>query len=61
MSNQPVALIILDGYACREETKGNAVAKASTPNFDRYWNQYPHETLTACGEAVGLAEGQMRH
>ncbi|WP_079475503.1 2,3-bisphosphoglycerate-independent phosphoglycerate mutase [Marinococcus halophilus] len=59
MSNQPVALIILDGYACREETKGNAVAKANTPNFDRYWKQYPHETLTAFGEAVGLPEGQM--
>ena len=29
------------------------------PNFDRYWNQYPHQTLTASGEAVGLPEGQM--
>lgn len=59
MSKQPVALIILDGLGCREETKGNAVAHAEKPNFDRYWRTYPHSHLTACGEAVGLPEGQM--
>jgi 2,3-bisphosphoglycerate-independent phosphoglycerate mutase len=59
MSKKPVALIILDGFALREETYGNAVAQAKKPNFDRYWNEYPHATLTACGEAVGLPEGQM--
>ncbi|MBW7652025.1 2,3-bisphosphoglycerate-independent phosphoglycerate mutase [Anoxybacillus sp. ST4] len=59
MSKKPVALIILDGFALREETFGNAVAQAKKPNFNRYWNEYPHATLTACGEAVGLPEGQM--
>lgn len=59
MSKQPVALIILDGFACREETEGNAVAQADTPNFDRYWQSYPHTHLRACGKAVGLPEGQM--
>lgn len=59
MPKQPVALIILDGFAFRDEVKGNAVAQAHKPNFDRYWNTYPHATLTACGEAVGLPEGQM--
>ncbi|GAE33124.1 2,3-bisphosphoglycerate-independent phosphoglycerate mutase [Halalkalibacter akibai] len=59
MSKKPVALIILDGFAMREEVKGNAVAQANKPNFDRYWNQYPHATLEAQGEAVGLPEGQM--
>ncbi|WP_374717027.1 2,3-bisphosphoglycerate-independent phosphoglycerate mutase [Geobacillus thermodenitrificans] len=59
MSKRPVALIILDGFALREETYGNAVAQANKPNFDRYWNEYPHATLKACGEAVGLPEGQM--
>ncbi|SDC62223.1 phosphoglycerate mutase [Pelagirhabdus alkalitolerans] len=53
------ALIILDGYAMRDEEMGNAVKQANTPNFDRYWNQYPHSELTASGEAVGLPEGQM--
>ncbi|MBO9597185.1 MAG: 2,3-bisphosphoglycerate-independent phosphoglycerate mutase [Cohnella sp.] len=56
---KPVALIILDGFGLREETHGNAVAQAKKPNYDRYWNTYPHTTLTACGEAVGLPEGQM--
>ncbi|MED3721254.1 2,3-bisphosphoglycerate-independent phosphoglycerate mutase [Geobacillus stearothermophilus] len=59
MSKKPVALIILDGFALRDETYGNAVAQANKPNFDRYWNEYPHTTLKACGEAVGLPEGQM--
>ncbi|MBM7096921.1 MULTISPECIES: 2,3-bisphosphoglycerate-independent phosphoglycerate mutase [Alteribacter] len=59
MSKKPTALIILDGFALRDETKGNAVAKANKPNFDRYWNEHPHATLEACGEAVGLPEGQM--
>ncbi|MFC5530724.1 2,3-bisphosphoglycerate-independent phosphoglycerate mutase [Cohnella yongneupensis] len=56
---KPVALIILDGFGLRQETHGNAVAQANKPNYDRYWNTYPHTTLTACGEAVGLPEGQM--
>ena len=59
MPKQPVALIILDGFAFREEVKGNAVAQANKPNFDRYWNAYPHATLVASGEAVGLPDGQM--
>jgi len=59
MTKAPVALIILDGFALRDETKGNAVAHAKKPNFDRYWNQYPHATLRADGEFVGLPEGQM--
>ncbi|OZM56029.1 phosphoglycerate mutase (2,3-diphosphoglycerate-independent) [Lottiidibacillus patelloidae] len=59
MAKKPVALIILDGFALRENTKGNAVAQAKKPNFDKLWNEYPHETLTACGEAVGLPQGQM--
>ncbi|WP_277679441.1 2,3-bisphosphoglycerate-independent phosphoglycerate mutase [Gracilibacillus dipsosauri] len=57
--NKLAALIILDGFALRDETKGNAVKQANTPNFDRYWNNYPHNQLTASGEAVGLPEGQM--
>ncbi|GAA4864526.1 2,3-bisphosphoglycerate-independent phosphoglycerate mutase [Paenibacillus vulneris] len=56
---KPVALIILDGFGLRGEVMGNAVAQAKKPNYDRYWAEYPHTTLTACGEAVGLPEGQM--
>ena len=56
---KPVALIIMDGFAIREETEGNAVAQAKKPNFDRLWNKYPHTLLGASGESVGLPDGQM--
>ncbi len=56
---RPVALIILDGWGLNPNPTANAVALAKHPNFDRYWAKYPHTTLTACGEAVGLVPGQM--
>ncbi|GIP60866.1 2,3-bisphosphoglycerate-independent phosphoglycerate mutase [Paenibacillus sp. FSL W8-0186] len=56
---RPVALIIMDGFGLRNTTEGNAVAQAYKPNYDRYLKEYPNTTLTACGEAVGLPEGQM--
>ncbi|APZ48559.1 phosphoglycerate mutase (2,3-diphosphoglycerate-independent) [Jeotgalibaca sp. PTS2502] len=59
MTKKPVAIIILDGFGKRDETVGNAVAQANKPNFDRYWNEFPHATMAASGLAVGLPEGQM--
>lgn len=59
MTKKPVAIIILDGFGWRENTDHNAVALANKPNFDRYWNEFPHQTLQASGLAVGLPEGQM--
>ncbi len=59
MSKSPVALIILDGFGLREEQLGNAVAQAKKTNYDLLWNNFPHSTLTACGEEVGLPAGQM--
>ncbi len=59
MRKSPIALIILDGFGLREEEQGNAVALANKPTYDRLWEEYPHTTLTACGEAVGLPDGQM--
>jgi 2,3-bisphosphoglycerate-independent phosphoglycerate mutase len=53
------ALIILDGWGLAPDGPGNAVSLAGTPVFDELWSGYPHTTLTACGEAVGLPEGQM--
>lgn len=54
-----VALVILDGWGCAPPGPGNAVELAETPNFDRLWKTYPHTTLRASGEAVGLPPGQM--
>jgi 2,3-bisphosphoglycerate-independent phosphoglycerate mutase len=54
-----VCLIVLDGWGLAEPSPGNAVSLADTPVFDELWRTYPHTTLTACGAAVGLPEGQM--
>jgi 2,3-bisphosphoglycerate-independent phosphoglycerate mutase len=54
-----VALVILDGWGCAPPGPGNAVELADTPVFDRLWRTYPHTTLDASGEAVGLPAGQM--
>jgi len=54
-----VALVILDGWGCAPAGPGNAVGLANTPNFDRLWREYPHTTIAASGEAVGLPPGQM--
>jgi len=54
-----VLLCILDGCGIREESDGNAFLNAQKPNFDKLWNNYPHNTLIASGEEVGLPEGQM--
>jgi len=54
-----VALVILDGWGCAAPGPGNAVELAATPVFDRLWREYPHTTLKASGEAVGLPSGQM--
>ncbi|QJC50394.1 2,3-bisphosphoglycerate-independent phosphoglycerate mutase [Paenibacillus albicereus] len=59
MAPKPVALIIMDGFGLRSDIVGNAVAQANKPNYDRFLAEYPNTTLTACGEAVGLPEGQM--
>jgi 2,3-bisphosphoglycerate-independent phosphoglycerate mutase len=54
-----VALVVLDGWGCAPPGPGNAVELADTPVFDRLWRTYPHTTLAASGEAVGLPPGQM--
>jgi 2,3-bisphosphoglycerate-independent phosphoglycerate mutase len=56
---ESVCLVVLDGWGLAEPGPGNAVSLARTPVFDELWATYPHTTLTACGRAVGLPEGQM--
>ena len=51
--------MILDGWGCAPPAPGNAIELAETPVFDRLWAEYPHATLNASGEAVGLPPGQM--
>jgi 2,3-bisphosphoglycerate-independent phosphoglycerate mutase len=56
---RPVMLVVLDGWGWREETADNAVRQASTPAFDRLWNNGPHAFLRTDGREVGLPPGQM--
>ncbi len=51
-----IITVILDGFGYREEEYGNAIKMADTKNFDRLWNKYPHTTLYASEEYVGLNE-----
>lgn len=54
-----VMLTILDGFGLRDEIVGNAVVQAHKPCFNYLWSEYPHSTLLASEEAVGLPKGQM--
>jgi 2,3-bisphosphoglycerate-independent phosphoglycerate mutase len=54
-----VALVILDGWGCAPPGPGNAISLADTPVFDGLRARFPHTTLKASGEAVGLPPGQM--
>jgi 2,3-bisphosphoglycerate-independent phosphoglycerate mutase len=51
---KPVVLIVMDGWGIRKERKGNAIAMAKPKNFLSLWKRYPHTTLKASGEFVGL-------
>lgn len=55
----PAILIILDGFGCRRETRGNAIQAAKTPTLDNLFTEHPWTELHTSGEAVGLPEGQM--
>ena len=56
---RPVALVILDGWGYREETSGNAIAMANTPNWNALWAHPSRTLLSASGRSVGLPDGQM--
>ncbi len=56
---KPLALIILDGFGCRDQLDGNAVKAAHKPNLDGYHARFSTTTLGASGESVGLPDGQM--
>ncbi len=56
---KPVALIIMDGFGCNPDKKGNAIAEANTPNLDKLFAQCPHTQIGASGLDVGLPDGQM--
>ncbi len=56
---QKTLLVILDGWGIGDGSKNDIVATAPTPFMDSLMEKYPHSQLMACGEYVGLPDGQM--
>jgi len=56
---KPVVLMILDGIGIGAKNAGNAYELAKKPHLDLLLQEFPHTTIEASGEAVGLPEGQM--
>src|SRR5947209_5390131 len=56
---KPIILTVLDGWGYRAETKGNAIALARKPNYDKLLAQFPNTLIHTSGPSVGLPEGQM--
>jgi 2,3-bisphosphoglycerate-independent phosphoglycerate mutase len=59
MNYRPLVLVVLDGWGCREERQGNAIAVADLPHWRGLLDRYPHTMLAASGPAVGLPKGIM--
>ncbi|MDR1406309.1 MAG: 2,3-bisphosphoglycerate-independent phosphoglycerate mutase [Prevotellaceae bacterium] len=57
--NKKVLLMILDGWGEGGHNHSNAIFTAGAPNFERLKATCPHAQLLACGENVGLPDGQM--
>lgn len=55
---KPVVLLVLDGWGIGPNNTGNAIARAQTPNLNKYWLNFPHTQLAASGVAVGLPQGE---
>lgn len=51
-------LVVLDGFGLAVNPAVSAIDKAKTPFIDFLFREYPHSTLTASGEQVGLPDGQ---
>ncbi len=56
---KPIILGILDGFGIEENIEKSAILQAKTPFIDSLYEKYPHSSLGASGEKVGLPDGQM--
>ena len=59
MDKKITALIILDGFGCRADKNGNAIAADGAAHIRALQAAYPHTHIAASGEDVGLPDGQM--
>ena len=59
MAKKSAILIIMDGWGLGKVAAADAIRHAKTPFVSSLYERYPNSTLVACGEAVGLPDGQM--
>lgn len=59
METKRAILLIMDGWGHGKKPQADAIAQAQTPFVSSLYKTFPNTELTACGEAVGLPEGQM--
>ena len=57
--DRKVLLMILEGWGEGRHDKSNAIFTQGAPFIDSLRAKYPMSHLNACGEAVGLPDGQM--
>ena len=55
----PLVLLILDGFGLSPQIEGNAIFSVATPNFDQLLSYFPHSSLHASSQEVGLSWGEM--
>jgi len=58
-TNNPMLLIVLDGWGLNTQRYGNAIVQAYTPTTDFLTRNYPHLSLQASGISVGLNWGDV--
>jgi 2,3-bisphosphoglycerate-independent phosphoglycerate mutase len=56
---QKTMLMILDGWGIGDRTNSDVIYTTPTPFIESLYQKYPNSQLLACGEEVGLPEGQM--
>src|ERR1043165_5946297 len=59
MENKRAILMIMDGWGLGTVKTSDAIQNANVPFVTSLYSKYPNTTLTTCGEAVGLPDGQM--
>src|ERR1700712_3975864 len=59
MEAKKIILVIMDGWGLGKVASSDAIKHANTPFVKSLYTKYSNATLVACGEAVGLPDGQM--
>ena len=56
---RPIVLVVLDGFGIGRDPSADAIAAARMPTWRGLLRDWPHATLRASEDAVGLPAGQM--